>query len=60
MYVDQISILLGLLLINKTNIMAEITKTLEDFKKEIANPNEALKAFIAYLASVSDKSIFNK
>ena len=40
--------------------MAEITKTLEDFKKEIANPNEAFKAFIAYIASVSDKSTFTK
>ena len=40
--------------------MAEITKTLQDFKKEIANPNEAFKAFIAYLVSISDKSTFNK
>jgi hypothetical protein len=40
--------------------MAEITKTLEDFKKEIANPNEAFKAFIAYLSSISDKSTFTK
>ena len=40
--------------------MAEIIKTLEDFKKEIVNPNEAFKAFIAYIASVSDKSKFTK
>lgn len=40
--------------------MAEITKTLEDFKKEITNPNEAFKAYIAYLASTSDKSTFTK
>lgn len=40
--------------------MAEIKKKLEDFKKEIANPNEAFKAYIAYLASVSDKSTFKK
>ena len=36
--------------------MAEITKTLEDFKKEIANPNEAFKAFVASLP----KSTFKK
>lgn len=40
--------------------MAEITKTLEDFKKEIENPNEAFKAYVAYIASLSDKSIFKK
>jgi len=40
--------------------MAEITKTLEDFKKEIANPNEAFKAYIAYLASISNTSMFTK
>ena len=40
--------------------MAEITKTLEDFKKEIANPNEAFKAFMVYIASISDKSTFTK
>ena len=40
--------------------MAEITKTLEDFKKEIENPNEAFKAYIAYIASLSDKSTFKK
>ena len=38
----------------------DIEPRLEDFKKEIANPNEAFKAFIAYIASVSDKSKFTK
>lgn len=40
--------------------MAEITKTLEDFRKEIENPSEAFKAYVAYLASLSDKSTFKK
>lgn len=40
--------------------MAETIKTLEDFKKEITNPNEAFKAFITYLISISDKSKFTK
>jgi hypothetical protein len=41
--------------------MAEIRKTLEDFKKEIENPNEAFKAYIAYLASLTpEKPIFKK
>lgn len=40
--------------------MTKITKTLEDFKKEIENPNEAFKAYVAYLASLSDKSTFKK
>jgi len=41
--------------------MIEITKTLADFRKEIENPNEAFKAFIIYLASLSpEKSIFKQ
>lgn len=32
--------------------MAEITKTLADFKNEIANPSEALVAYLTYLASL--------
>ena len=41
--------------------MAEITKTLADFKKEIENPNEAFKAYIAYLVSLApEKPIFKK
>lgn len=40
--------------------MAEITKTLADFRKEIQDPAEAFRAYIAYLASTSDKSTFKK
>ena len=40
--------------------MSEITKTLQDFKTEIANPSEALVAYLKYLASISDKSTFTK
>lgn len=40
--------------------MAEITKTLADFKKEIANPTEAFIAYAKYVASLSDKSTFKK
>ena len=39
--------------------MAEITKTLEDFKKEIENPSEALKAYLSYLAELP-KTTFTK
>ena len=40
--------------------MAEITKTLEDFKKEIENPSEAFLAYLKYISSISDKSTFKK
>lgn len=40
--------------------MAENIKTLEDFKKEIANPSEAFIAYAKYKASLSDKSTFKK
>jgi hypothetical protein len=40
--------------------MAEATKTLQDFINEIGDPNKAFKAFIAYIASVSDKSQLGK
>lgn len=40
--------------------MAETVKTLEDFKKEIANPSEAFIAFAKYKASISDRSTFKK
>lgn len=41
--------------------MTEITKTLADFKKEIENPNEAFKAYVAYLVSLApEKPNFKK
>lgn len=32
--------------------MSETIKILEDFKKEIENPSEALKAYLSYLAEL--------
>jgi hypothetical protein len=41
--------------------MTEIIKTLADFKKEIENPNEAVKAYVAYLVSLKpEKPIFKQ
>lgn len=40
--------------------MSETIKTLADFKKEIENPAEAFRAYVAHLASTSDKSTFKK
>ena len=40
--------------------MAEITKTLADFKKEIENPSEAFIAYANYLASLPKPNFVKK
>lgn len=40
--------------------MAETTKTLQDFINEIGDPNQAFKAYVAYLASQPKPQHFTK